>query len=74
MFDRVDDVALEGRFDPVKTHAVMGAAHQQSFDVACEIAELRLSERGMGGSRRAAEQAAATAMLNTIHTKVDHAN
>ena len=54
--------------------AVMGAAHQQSFDVACEIAELRLSERGMGGSRRAAEQAAATAMLNTIHTKVDHAN
>ena len=54
--------------------AVMGAAHQQSFDVACEIAELRLSERGIGGSRRAAEQAAAAAMLQTIHTKVDHDN
>jgi ribonuclease-3 len=54
--------------------AIMGAAHQQSFDVACEIAELRLSERGIGGSRRAAEQAAAAAMLQTIHSKVDHDN
>jgi len=53
--------------------AVMGAAHQQSFDVACDVADLHLSERGIGGSRRAAEQAAAAAMLHTIHTKVDHA-
>ena len=52
--------------------AIMGAAHQQSFDVACEIAELRLSERGIGGSRRAAEQAAAAAMLQTLDTKADH--
>ena len=47
-----------------------GAAHKQSFDVECEIAELRLSERGIGGSRRAGEQAAASAMLQTIKTKV----
>ena len=49
--------------------AVMGAAHQQSFDVACEISELRLSERGIGGSRRAGEQAAAAAMLATLKAK-----
>ena len=50
----------------------MGAAHQQSFDVACEIAELRLEERGIGASRRAAEQSAAAAMLQTIEEKVPH--
>ena len=46
----------------------LGAAHQQSFDVECEIMELNLSERGIGGSRRAGEQAAATAMLQTLRT------
>jgi ribonuclease-3 len=49
--------------------ATIGAAHQQSFDVECEIPELRLSERGIGGSRRAGEQAAAAAMLETIKEK-----
>lgn len=44
----------------------VGAAHQQSFDVECEIAELSLSERGIGGSRRAGEQAAAAAMLQVL--------
>ncbi len=44
----------------------LGAAHQQTFDVECEIAELNLSERGIGASRRAGEQAAASAMLQTI--------
>ena len=44
----------------------IGAAHQQSFDVECEIAELNLSERGIGGSRRAGEQAAAAAMLQNL--------
>lgn len=47
----------------------IGAAHQQSFDVECVIGELRLSERGIGGSRRAGEQAAAAAMLQTIQAK-----
>ena len=46
-----------------------GAAHKQTFDVECEIVELNFSERGMGGSRRAGEQAAAAAMLQTLKTK-----
>ncbi|MDR7306426.1 ribonuclease III [Rhodoferax saidenbachensis] len=53
-----------------KVVGTIGAAHKQSFDVECEIAELRLAERGIGGSRRAGEQAAAAAMLQTIKSKV----
>lgn len=53
-----------------KVVATIGAAHKQSFDVECEIPELRLSERGIGGSRRSGEQAAAAAMLLTIKAKV----
>ncbi len=49
--------------------ATMGAAHQQSFDVECEVAEMGLCERGIGGSRRAAEQAAAAAMLQTLKNR-----
>jgi len=44
----------------------LGAAHKQTFDVECEIIELNFSERGIGASRRAGEQAAASAMLQTI--------
>ena len=43
--------------------ATLGAAHKQTFDVECDIEELRHTERGIGGSRRAGEQAAAAAML-----------
>ena len=53
-----------------KVVATIGAAHKQSFDVECEIPELRLAERGIGGSRRSGEQAAAAAMLLTIKAKV----
>ncbi len=53
-----------------KVVATIGAAHKQSFDVECEIPELRLTERGIGGSRRSGEQAAAAAMLLTIKAKV----
>jgi ribonuclease-3 len=52
-----------------KVVATIGAAHKQSFDVECEIPELRLTERGIGGSRRSGEQAAASAMLQTIKEK-----
>jgi ribonuclease-3 len=52
-----------------KVVATIGAAHKQNFDVECEIPELRLTERGIGNSRRSGEQAAATAMLQTIKTK-----
>ncbi len=47
----------------------LGAAHKQTFDVECEIVELNLTERGIGGSRRAGEQAAAAAMLQTVKAK-----
>ncbi|MEI8325087.1 MAG: ribonuclease III [Betaproteobacteria bacterium] len=47
----------------------MGAAHKQSFDVECEIEEFGLIERGIGGSRRSGEQAAAAAMLLRLQTK-----
>lgn len=48
----------------------LGAAHRQTFDVECEVSELNLCERGIGGSRRAGEQAAAAAMLQTIKLRV----
>ncbi len=63
---------LQARKMPLPDYKVvhtLGAAHQQTFDVACEIAQLSLVERGLGGSRRAAEQAAASAMLQTIHSQ-----
>lgn len=49
--------------------ATLGAAHKQTFDVECEVAELGAVERGIGASRRAAEQAAAAAMLLTLKSK-----
>jgi len=44
----------------------LGAAHKQTFDVECEVPELGTSQRGIGGSRRAGEQAAAAAMLLSL--------
>nr|WP_250208001.1 ribonuclease III [Curvibacter sp. CHRR-16] len=49
--------------------ATTGLAHQQNFDVECVVPDLRLTERGLGASRRAAEQAAAAAMLQTIQAR-----
>jgi ribonuclease-3 len=43
-----------------------GAAHQQTFDVECEVPELKQSQRGIGSSRRSGEQAAAAAMLQWL--------
>ena len=43
-----------------------GAAHQQTFDVECEIVELKQTPRGIGNSRRSGEQAAAAAMLQWL--------
>lgn len=57
---------LQGRKMKLPVYTVvstLGAAHSQTFDVECAIEELGLRERGIGGSRRAGEQAAATAML-----------
>ncbi|MBU6502058.1 MAG: ribonuclease III [Burkholderiales bacterium] len=63
---------LQGRKMKLPGYRVVGtqgAAHQQTFDVECEIAELNAAERGIGGSRRAAEQAAA-AMLTHLKAKL----
>ncbi len=46
----------------------LGAAHKQTFDEECEISEYGRAERGIGGSRRAGEQAAAAAMLVYVKT------
>lgn len=57
---------LQGRKMQLPAYRVVatrGAAHQQTFEVRCDVAELRLSCTGSGSSRRAAEQAAATALL-----------
>ena len=62
---------LQGRKMNLPIYRVVGtqgAAHKQTFDVECEIAEYRRAERGIGGSRRAGEQAAATAMLAFVKT------
>jgi ribonuclease-3 len=45
---------------------VRGAAHQQSFEVECVLAELGLSASGSGTSRQRAEQQAAQAMLERL--------
>ena len=64
---------LQGRKMKLPLYRVVGtqgAAHKQTFDVECEIIELNLAERGIGGSRRAGEQAAAAAMLQTLESKI----
>ncbi len=62
---------LQGRKMNLPIYRVVGtqgAAHKQTFDVECEIVEYRRAERGIGGSRRAGEQAAASAMLVFVKT------
>ncbi len=63
---------LQGRKMQLPQYRVVGtvgAAHKQTFDVECAIPELSLTERGIGGSRRAGEQSAATAMLATLKAR-----
>lgn len=63
---------LQGRRMKLPSYRVvstLGMAHKQTFDVECEIPEFNLAERGIGGSRRAGEQAAAAAMLQTLKTR-----
>ncbi len=49
--------------------ATQGEAHAQLFQVECEIAQLKLTTRGEGVSRRAAEQAAAEAAYLKLNVK-----
>lgn len=47
--------------------ATQGEAHAQMFVVECEIAQLKITTRGEGSSRRIAEQAAAEAAYNQLN-------
>jgi ribonuclease-3 len=49
--------------------ASSGADHAKIFDVDCVIAALDVRVQGRGGSRRAAEQVAATAALAQVHAQ-----
>ncbi|HET8745366.1 MAG TPA: ribonuclease III [Ramlibacter sp.] len=63
---------LQGRRMKLPVYRVvgtLGAAHKQTFEVECEVSELGLVERGIGASRRAAEQAAAQAMLIVLKSR-----
>ncbi|WP_313298059.1 ribonuclease III [Diaphorobacter sp.] len=65
---------LQGRKMKLPQYRVVGtagAAHKQTFEVVCEIPDMGLTEHGTGGSRRAAEQAAATRLLAQL--KAQHA-
>lgn len=59
---------LQGRRIPLPVYEVVathGAAHSQVFEVECSIAKLSVRVSGTGGSRRAAEQAAAKLALES---------
>lgn len=63
---------LQGRKLSLPKYTVVGtsgAAHRQQFEVSCEVTELRQTQQGSGASRRAAEQAAASAMLLNLKSE-----
>jgi ribonuclease III len=60
---------LQGRRKKLPEYRVIatkGAAHKQTFDVECVVAELAVRATGSGSSRREAEQRAAEAMLRQL--------
>ena len=62
---------LQGRKMKLPAYRVaqtLGEAHRQTFEVACAVEELKLETTGSGPARRAAEQAAAQAMLDRLQT------
>ncbi len=62
---------LQGRRKPLPRYQLLettGAAHDQRFHVACQIDALGIATRGMGASRRLAEQAAAEKALEELNS------
>ncbi len=60
---------LQGRkfkLPEYRVAATKGAAHKQTFEVECKVAELKLAATGTGTSRQRAEQAAAENLLALI--------
>lgn len=63
---------LQGRRLPLPHYqlvATRGEAHAQEFDVECSVPAFGIRVRGQGGSRRAAEQAAARAAIAALDGK-----
>ena len=63
---------LQGRGLPLPIYELVtssGADHAKIFDVACVVAALDVRVHGRGASRRAAEQAAATAALVQVQAQ-----
>jgi ribonuclease-3 len=54
------------RLPEYRVSSVKGAAHRQTFEVECVVADAGLSASGSGSSRQRAEQEAATAMLGKL--------
>jgi ribonuclease III len=64
---------LQGRKIPLPVYSVVathGAAHNQLFEVECAIPKLAIQVLGTGGSRRAAEQAAAKLALEKAQSSM----
>ncbi len=60
---------LQGRQHKLPAYRVVatnGAAHRQTFEVECVVAELKLAASGTGSTRRIAEQNAAAKILKQI--------
>jgi ribonuclease-3 len=55
-----------GRLPEYRVVTIGGAAHRQSFEVECIVADLGLRTTGTGSSRQRAEQQAAVAMLERL--------
>ncbi len=61
--------ALQGRKLALPQYTLLttrGEAHAQEFEVECSVPALGIAARGSGGSRRAAEQAAARAAMDQL--------
>lgn len=61
---------LQGRKKPLPRYVLLeasGAAHEQSFTVACELADPPLRTLGQGASRRIAEQNAAEQAMKALN-------
>jgi ribonuclease-3 len=63
---------LQGRKIALPTYSmirVLGEAHSQAFEVACEVPRFSLRTVGQGSSRRAAEQQSAELALACLKQK-----
>jgi ribonuclease-3 len=61
---------LQGRKKPLPRYILIeasGAAHEQSFAVACELDDPPLRTLGQGSSRRIAEQNAAEQAMKALN-------